>query len=353
MFERYHAGKQAILVHIFFSKKNMDDLQEFKSLVSSAGVETLYIITCNRKVPHAKYFVGTGKAKEIAEAVKISSTSLVLFNHTLSSSQERNLECLFKCRVMDRTGLILNIFAQRARTYKSKIQVELAQMRYLASRLVRGWTHLERQRGGISLRGPGETQQETDRRLLHNRITQTITSLEKVVTQRKQGQCARIRANIPIVSLVGYTNAGKSTLFNYVTQSDVYVADHLFDTLDPILRRISVYNVSNTILADTVGFIHHLPHHLVAAFKATLQETRQATLLLHIMDATNNRIKENINVVNKVLAEIKADSIPMLLIMNKVDNLDNFAPRIDRDKDNRLTRVWLSAKTGKGIPLLM
>ncbi|CNE31718.1 putative GTPase HflX [Yersinia similis] len=353
MFDRYEAGEQAVLVHIYFSQnKDTEDLREFEALVSSAGVEALQIVTGSRKAPHPKYFVGEGKAEEIADAVKASGASVVLFDHALSAAQERNLERLCQCRVIDRTGLILDIFAQRARTHEGKLQVELAQLRHIATRLVRGWTHLERQKGGIGLRGPGETQLETDRRLLRDRISLILSRLERVAKQREQGRRARTRADIPTVSLVGYTNAGKSSLFNKITAADVYAADQLFATLDPTLRRINVADVGDTVLADTVGFIRHLPHDLVAAFKATLQETRQASLLLHIIDATDPRVAENMAAVDTVLAEIEADEIPTLLVMNKIDLLDDFVPRIDRNEDNLPVRVWLSAQTGAGIPLL-
>ncbi|MGV7962602.1 GTPase HflX [Photorhabdus tasmaniensis] len=354
MFERYEGGERAVVVHIFFSQdKDTDNLSEFESLVTSAGVVPVQIVTGSRKVPNPKYFVGEGKAEEIAEAVQASGADVVLFNHTLSPAQERNLERLCQCRVIDRTGVILDIFAQRARTHEGKLQVELAQLRHLSTRLVRGWTHLERQKGGIGLRGPGETQLETDRRLLRDRIRRILGRLSRVEKQREQGRQARNKADIPAVSLVGYTNAGKSSLFNRMTSAEVYAADQLFATLDPTLRRIGVDDVGTAVLADTVGFIRHLPHDLVAAFKATLQETRQATLLLHVVDAADSRLDENITAVDSVLEEIEAHEIPVLLVMNKIDMLEDFTPRIDRNEDNLPVRVWLSAQTGEGIPLLL
>ncbi|WP_340616041.1 ribosome rescue GTPase HflX [Xenorhabdus entomophaga] len=354
MFDRYEGGELAVLVHVFFSQeKDTENLSEFESLVTSAGVSPVQIVTGSRKAPHPKYFVGEGKAEEIAEAVKNSGADVVLFNHTLSPAQERNLERLCQCRVVDRTGVILDIFAQRARTHEGKLQVELAQLRHLSTRLVRGWTHLERQKGGIGLRGPGETQLESDRRMLRDKIKQILGRLSKVEKQREQGRQARNKADIPTVSLVGYTNAGKSSLFNRITSAEVYAADQLFATLDPTLRRIDVDDVGAVVLADTVGFIRHLPHDLVAAFKATLQETRQAKLLLHVVDAADSRLDENIIAVDSVLEEIESNEIPSLLVMNKIDMLEDFVPRIDRDEENYPVRVWLSAQTGEGIPLLL
>ena len=353
MFDRYEAGEQAILVHINFTQEGeWEDLSEFEMLVSSAGVNTLRVITGSRKTPHPKYYVGEGKAQEIAEAVRAEEAEIVIFNHSLSPAQERNLERICKCRVLDRTGLILDIFAQRARTHEGKLQVELAQLRHLSTRLIRGWTHLERQKGGIGLRGPGETQLETDRRLLRDRIKTILRRLEKVSKQRDQGRRARNRAEIPTISLVGYTNAGKSTLFNRVTDAGVYAADQLFATLDPTLRKIDVADVGASILADTVGFIRHLPHDLVAAFKATLKETQDANLLLHVVDASDERFRDNIDAVNTVLEEIDAADVPALVVMNKIDNLAGAEPRIERDEDGIPRRVWVSAIEGLGIDLL-
>ena len=353
MFDRYEAGEQAVLVHIsFFDENNKEDLDELKLLVSSAGVNALEAVTGSRKAPHARYFVGTGKAQEIADTVKALHADVVIFNHALSPAQQRNLEGLCECLVLDRTALILDIFAQRARTYEGKLQVELAQLRHLSTRLIRGWTHLERQKGGIGLRGPGETQLETDRRLLGLRISTIRSRLDKVAKQRQQSRRSRQRNEVPTVSLVGYTNAGKSTLFNRITDAGVYAADQLFATLDPTLRKIDVEDVGNCILADTVGFIRHLPHDLVAAFKATLQETREATLLLHVVDCADECYRDNVDEVQKVLDEIDAGEVPQLMVMNKIDMLSDIEPHIDFDDQGKPIRVWLSAQSGIGIDLL-
>lgn len=343
-----------MLVHIDFPQEDArEDPVEFEMLVDSAGAVNCGLIRGSRPAPDARLFVGKGKVEELARYVEAQEADLVIFNHTLSPSQERNLERELKCRVLDRTGLILDIFAQRARTHEGKLQVELAQLEHMSTRLVRGWTHLERQKGGIGLRGPGETQLETDRRLLRARIKSINARLEKVRRQRDQGRRARVRAEIPTVSLVGYTNAGKSTLFNRLTRSEVYAADQLFATLDPTLRRIEVPDLGSLILADTVGFIRHLPHKLVEAFRATLEESRDADFLLHVVDACSPEKEDNIFQVNEVLAEIAADQVPTLMVYNKIDLMGDFPPRIDRDEEGTAVAVWLSAVTGAGLDLLI
>ncbi|MFA7555212.1 MAG: ribosome rescue GTPase HflX [Spongiibacteraceae bacterium] len=353
LFERPDAGERAVLVHLDISREpEREDSREFEELVLSAGGDPVAFVGGHRSSPSARFFVGSGKLEEIRLQVVQHDAEIVLFNHVLSPSQERNLEGELKCRVLDRTGLILDIFAQRARTHEGKLQVELAQLQHMSTRLVRGWTHLERQKGGIGLRGPGETQLESDRRLLRARISQITKRLDKVRKQREQGRRARSRADIPTVSLVGYTNAGKSTLFNVLTGSDVYAADQLFATLDPTLRRISVPDFGAIVLADTVGFIRHLPHKLVEAFRATLEEAAQSDLLIHVIDCADDERAQNMAQVEIVLKEIGADTIPRLEVYNKVDLL-GAEPRIDRDQDGAPRRVWLSAQREEGLPLLL
>jgi GTP-binding protein HflX len=351
LFERPNSGERAILVHLdFHSEDEREDSNEFVQLVTSAGGDPVAFITGSRKRPDARLFVGTGKLEEIREALIANEGELVLFNHSLSPSQERNIERELQCRVLDRTGLILDIFAQRAHTHEGKLQVELAQLQHMSTRLVRGWTHLERQKGGIGLRGPGESQLETDRRLLRARITAIQARLQKVRRQREQARRARRRAEIPALSLVGYTNAGKSTLFNVLTTSSVYAADQLFATLDPTVRRITVDDVGPVILADTVGFIRHLPHKLVEAFRATLEEAVIADLLIHVVDCADPERQDNMKQVMNVLAEIGAADIPILEVYNKTDLIGS-EPRIERDDAGRPVRVWLSARDDRGLDL--
>ncbi|MGQ0286069.1 ribosome rescue GTPase HflX [Pasteurellaceae bacterium 22721_9_1] len=344
---------RAVVVHVFFSQnKNLEDLVEFQLLAKSAQVEISQVITTSRSTPQAKYFVGQGKAEEIAQAVEQRQATVVLVNHSLTPAQIRNLEQICQCRVVDRTGLILDIFALRARSHEGKLQVELAQLKYLSSSLVRRKTGLDQQKGAVGLRGPGETQLETDRRLIKVRIAQLQSRLEKVTKQRNQNRQTRQKANIPTLSLVGYTNAGKSTLFNRLTQADVYAADQLFATLDPTLRRLNIKDIGTVILADTVGFVRDLPHDLVHAFKSTLQETTEASLLLHIIDSADSRKLENIAAVNEVLAEIHADKVPSLLVYNKIDQQENIQPHIEYNDENQPVAVYLSAQSGAGIDLL-
>lgn len=352
-FERPESGELALLVHVYFNQSaEPDDPREFEQLALAAGADPLALITAQRDKPDPKYFVGTGKVAELAEQVSANQIELVLFNHSLSPSQERNLEKTLKCRVLDRTGLILDIFAQRARTHEGKLQVELAQLQHMSTRLIRGWTHLERQKGGIGLRGPGETQLETDRRLLRARIKAITARLDKVRRTREHGRRARTRNALPTVSLVGYTNAGKSTLFNRLTNAEVYVKDQLFATLDPTMRRIDVADVGACVVADTVGFISHLPHKLVEAFSATLEEAASADLLLHVVDSADPERERNIGEVNKVLAEIHASELPVLMVYNKIDLSEYSLPRIDRNDEGLPRAVWLSAASGEGVELL-
>ncbi|WP_201629631.1 ribosome rescue GTPase HflX [Psychrobacter maritimus] len=347
-FERHEGGERAIIVHLDIRQiQDPDDLNEFELLADSAGADRLALVTGSRARPDAKYFVGSGKAQEIAELVREHDADIVLFNHNLSPSQERNIEALVQCRVLDRTGLILDIFAQRARTYEGKLQVELAQLNHLSTRLVRGWTHLERQKGGIGLRGPGETQLETDRRLLQVRVTQLKTKLEKVRQTRAQGRARRQKSDVPTISLVGYTNAGKSTLFNRLVDENIYAADKLFATLDPTLRRLDWQGVGRVVLVDTVGFVRHLPHELVESFHATLEETLEADLLLHVIDSSSEDMHEQIQAVKDVLAEIDND-VPVLNVYNKIDITDEPA-HIGYAKEGQPNRVYVSSRENLGM----
>ncbi len=353
MFERPKIGEKALLVHIELGANglNKDQIQEFNDLATSAGAQVYDVVTGTRGRPDPKFFAGIGKIEEIAEIVRSQDIELVLFNQRLSPSQERNIEAHLSCRVLDRSGLILDIFAQRASTFEGKLQVELAQLVHLSTRLVRGWTHLERQKGGIGLRGPGETQLETDRRLLSVRVKTIQRRLVKVRKQREQGRQSRTRSEIPGLSLVGYTNAGKSTLFNCLTGHMVYAADKLFATLDPTFRKFPLPAGRDAILIDTVGFISDLPHELVDAFRSTLLETREARLLLHVVDAADELRNQRIEDVNKVLKSIDADKVPTLMVYNKIDK-SGIHPHIDRDDSGKPVRVWVSAQSSMGLDLL-
>lgn len=349
-FEQHQGSEQAILVSV--SVNILDDLdqEEFRLLAKSAGAEILEHVQAQRVKPDPKFFIGSGKAEEIAELVKATEADIVIFDHSLTPSQERNLERVIQCRVIDRTRLILDIFAQRARTHEGKLQVELAQLDHLSSRLVGGRMGLDGQKGGIGLRGPGETQLETDRRLLRLRISQLKEKLEKVRLTRIQGRAARQKASIPTVSLVGYTNAGKSTLFNILAESDVYAADQLFATLDPTLRRLDWDGIGALVLADTVGFVRNLAHALVDSFKATLEETLEATLLLHVIDSSSPEMLEQIEAVEKVLKEI-GTNVPILRVYNKIDQSGE-DPKIIYSKPHLPDRVYVSAHSSQGLDLL-
>jgi GTPase len=352
VFERPRSGERAILVRLGIGAQvDAEDLQEFTQLAVSAGAQPVATVTGRRDRPDPRYFMGSGKADEVRVVAEDNAADVILIDHALSPSQERNLEQLTGRRVLDRNGLILDIFAQRARSFEGKLEVELAQLKHIATRLVKGWTHLERQKGGIGMRGPGETQLETDRRLIGQRVRVLTKRLEKIQQQRETGRQARAEIPVPSLALVGYTNAGKSTLFRSLTGADAYVADQLFATLDPTVRRVTLPGGTAVVAADTVGFIRELPHELVAAFQSTLTEAREATLLLHVVDASDARRDDHISAVDAVLQEIGAQEIPQIIVYNKIDRLE-LEPRIDRDEEGRARAAWISAEKRLGLELL-
>ena len=347
-------GERTVLVNVELTSnlQKSNGMNEFKQLALSSGLNIVQTIKVKRNSIKAQFFIGKGKVEELASIVSINEADLVIFSLQLSPTQERNLEKTLKCQVMDRTGLILDIFALRAKSFEGKLQVELAQLRHLSTRLVRGWTHLERQKGGIGLRGPGETQLETDKRLISKRIKYLGKRLEKVHKQHDLGRKSRRKKDLPMISLAGYTNAGKSTLFNQLTNSHVYADDKLFATLDSTIRRVILPAAGEAVVADTVGFIQDLPHELVAAFKSTLEETRQANVLLHVVDASDNDNGDKIEQVEDIIEQIGAQEVPSIIVMNKIDEMSDFHPRVDKDYAGNIYRVWLSAHTGEGIDLL-
>ncbi len=348
MFDRAERGDRAIILHPVFRMTGPGELDEFQELARSAGAEVLGVVSAARDRPDARFYVGSGKVEELASLVEQTGADLVLVSKSLSAVQERNIEKACGCRVLDRSTLILDIFAQRAQSYEGKLQVELAQLRHLSTRLVRGWTHLERQKGGIGLRGPGETQLETDRRLIGVRIRQLNSRLDKVASQRQQSRRQRVRSKSPLVALVGYTNAGKSTIFNQLTGADVMAEDRLFATLDPTVRRLRGLSCGEVLLADTVGFVSDLPHELVAAFRATLQEARDADLLLHVIDASDPFHAERQHDVEDVLESIGTADIPVIRVLNKIDRSGQPVQVLYNDRDYPVS-VSLSAHTGQGM----
>lgn len=349
-----HDNDIAIIVSLEMPDSEESDLAEFKELVTSAGVTIEACITGSRQTPHFKYFLGTGKADEVRDAVESSEANVVLVNHDLTPSQNRNLESLCGVRVVDRTGLILDIFAQRAQTFEGKLQVELAQLTRLSTRLVRKHTNLSQQRGGaVGLRGPGETRLEMDRRVISDRIRQLKKRLETVTKMRHQGRVSRDRNEVPTIALVGYTNAGKSSLFNRLTDADVYVQDQLFATLDPTHRAMDIDHVGRVVLADTVGFISKLPHDLIDAFKSTLQEAVEADLLLEVIDVADPERELKIREVDNVLTEIGATEVPRLQVFNKIDLNPDIDPHIEESEDGLVNAVWISAMKNEGIELLL
>jgi GTPase len=352
LFERPQSGERAVLIQASpDGLPEESEREEFIELAVSAGAIVTAELTTSRKRPNPRYFIGKGKLDELKTLIRQNDAELVISCASLNPSQERNLERELRCRVLDRAGLILDIFAQRARSFEGKLQVELAQLRHLSTRLVRGWTHLERQKGGIGLRGPGETQLETDRRLIGNRIRQLKERLKTVDTRRVMNRSNRMKAEIPTVALVGYTNAGKSTLFNALTDADVYVKDQLFATLDPTVRRLDLPEGEHVVLADTVGFVRDLPHELIAAFRSTLQEAREADLILHLIDASDPNRWQRVRQVNSVLKQLDADQVPQIRVYNKIDKLDR-EPRMTNNRHGEGRAVWLSAISGDGLPML-
>jgi GTP-binding protein HflX len=353
LFDRPGSGERAILVCVGLGHApEPDRVEEFVALAQSAGADVLEVMTATRKAADPRHLVGSGKVLELKSRIEALEADLVVVDHALSPSQEHNLEKSLQCRVLDRSGLILDIFAQRARTFEGKLQVELAQLQHMSTRLVRGWTHLERQKGGIGMRGPGETQLETDRRLIGKRIKTLNDRIDKVLLQRETTRQERKRAEVPTIALVGYTNAGKSTLFNRLTAADAYAADQLFATLDPTVRRLRLAPGLETALADTVGFVRDLPHELVAAFRSTLQEARESVLLLHVIDAADPERTDRIAQVNEVLESIGAGAMPQIAVYNKIDRTLE-APHVELDEQGRVDRVWLSAHSGLGVDLLL